>query len=176
MSRTLALTAQLFLSTCLLLQLPPRDAVSCKPCGDPTLANLLTKADVVAVAEVIKVDVTTRAPEAQQPRELKDVRWQVKVWRGLKGSPPREITVEHADIPPCISARVPEPGRYLMLLYHREGRYSPLAYCDQALFAIDAQGRVTLPPAMIKELRETGAQAPVSSVADLLVRLAAAQK
>jgi hypothetical protein len=172
MLRTLAFTLQLLLGASLLLQVPAPDAIGCKPCADPTLAGLLDKADIVAIAEVRKVDVKTRPPEAQQPRELRDVRWKVKVVRGLKGSPPAEITVEHADAPPCITALVPQPGRYLMLLYYRDGRYSPLAYCDRALFPIDAQDRVTLAPAMLKELRLTSAQAPLQSVAELLDRLA----
>ena len=75
MSRVLALTAQLVLGSSLLLQLPSPDAIGCKPCGDPTLASLFEKADVVAVAEVLKVNVTARAPVVGWPYELCDVRW-----------------------------------------------------------------------------------------------------
>lgn len=160
-------TMQRFLILALLAPLPSPDVIACKPCPDPTLPNMLNKADVVLVAEVVKVDVTSRKP-TPPGRELRDVRWQVKVARGLKGGTPREITVEHADTPPCISAVVPQPGRYLMLLYHRDNRYIPLNYCDHALFAIDAQDRVTLTPAMARDLRLPSEQVPLKNVADLV--------
>lgn len=171
MSRPRALIAPLFLGTSLLFQMQLPDAAACKPCPEPSLSRFLSKADVVAVAEVTKVDVKPRAPDAQSPRDLRDVRWQVKVARSLKGNLPRQLIVEHADAPPCITAIVPQPGRYLMLLYRRDGRYSPLSYCDQALFEIDAQDRVTVPSEMMSELQLTSAQVPLKTVAELLARL-----
>ena len=59
-----------------------------------------------------------------------------------------------------------------MLIYYREGRYSPLVYCDTALFAIDAQDRVTLEPAMLKQLHLTSAQVPLKTVVDLVPKAA----
>lgn len=170
MLRSLVCTAQLFLGTSLLLQLPSPAAIACKPCLEPTLAGLLKLADVVAVAEIRKVEVQKRASSEPEPRELSDVRWQVRVARGLKGSPPPELVVEHGDSPPCISAIIPTPGRYLMLLYHRDGRYSPLSYCAQPLFPIDAGDRVKVPPTMSKALGLTGEQVPLKRVEELLTK------
>ena len=160
MSRSLIVILQLVLLA--LPQLASTAANACKPCMDPTLASLVAKADLVLVAEVEKVEVKQRPPDPQSAgKELRDVSWRVKVLRGVKGSPPRALGVEHGDHPPCISAVVPQPGRYLMLLYQREGRYSPLNYCDQALFPIDASNRVELPPQIVKELHAPASPMPV---------------
>lgn len=146
--------------------LPLRTACGCKPCAEPTLAGLLSKADVVAVARVVKVKVVPRAASRASEEPGRDVRWFVAVERRLKGSPSPVLTVKHGDSPPCISARVPEPGRYVMLLYFREGQYAPLSYCDQPLFPIDAQDRVTLTPALARELGADSEQVPLQRVVD----------
>jgi hypothetical protein len=173
MSRSIWPALPLSFLVSLLSVLPPRTARSCKPCWDPTLAALLAKADVVAVAQVVKVEVTQRTPTPQSEEPIRDVRWHVKVARPLKGSPPPQLTVKHADSPPCITARVPQPGRYVMLLYFREGQYAPLSYCDQPLFPIDAKDRVTLTPAMAKELDAASEVVPLQRVVEWVQRQAA---
>lgn len=115
------------------------------------------------------------APPKQPDEErIRDVRWSVKGARPLKGRTPQVLTVKHGDTPPCITARVPEPGRYVMLLYFREGQYAPLSYCDQPLFPIDAQDRVILTPAMAKELGAASERVPLQRVADWVTERAAA--
>lgn len=150
--------------------LPLRTARGCKPCGEPTLAALLSKADVVAVAKVVKVSVVPRAKAQPSEEPGRDVRWFVAVERRMKGNPSPVLTVKHGDVPPCISARVPEPGRYVMLLYFQEGQYIPLNYCDQPLFPIDAQDRVTLTPAMAKELDAASEHVPLQRVVDWVTK------
>jgi hypothetical protein len=171
MSRLCIVILQLVFGT--LTQLVSPAASGCKPCADPSLAGLVGKADIVAVAEVVKVAVMPRPPDPQAAgqRLLQDVRWQVKVARGVKGNPPRELNVSHGDQPPCISAIVPQPGRYLMLLYHRDGQYIPLNYCEQPLFPIDAQDRVELPRQIIKELRAPASPVPLNVVLEAIARL-----
>jgi hypothetical protein len=155
-----------------LAQLPAPAGYACKPCAEQTLARLLSKADVVAIARVLKVDVTTRGSDAQPtPMDLgRDVRWKVQIVHGLKGNAPSELEVKEGDSPPCVFALVPQPGRYLMLLYHRDAGYSPLVYCDQALFSIDTQDRVALTPAMANELHATQAPVPLPRVIDWVKR------
>lgn len=153
-----------------------RTAHGCKPCGEPTLAALLAKADVVAVAKVVKVKVEQRAPAQESGERNRDVSWFVSVERPIKGSPRPVLTVKHADNPPCISARVPEPGRYLMLLYFREDKYTPLNYCDQPLFAIDAQDQVTLTPEMAKELKAASERVPLQRVVEWVSKRVAQQQ
>lgn len=172
MSRSVWTFLKLSLLASSLSLLPMRTARGCKPCPEPTLAGLVSKADVVAVAKVVKVKVV---PRVSRPSEEpgRDVRWFVSVERRLKGSPSPVLTVKHGDNPPCISARVPEPGRYVMLLYFQEGQYAPLSYCDQPLFPIDAQDRVTLTPALAKELGADAEQVPLQRVVDWVTQRAA---
>jgi len=172
MKRPVFLTLQLALFATALGQVPVATGLSCKPCGEPTFADLLRKADVVAVAQVLKVEVSPKGPEARStaPGPQREVRWQVQVVRGLKGRVPRTLTVQGDDAPPCITALVPQPGRYVILLYQRDGNYSPLSYCDQPLFAIDEQDRVALTPAMATELHAAGKPVTLELVVNWVAR------
>ncbi|MBI5611208.1 MAG: hypothetical protein HY902_20210 [Deltaproteobacteria bacterium] len=133
-------------------------AQACKPCGDPAMPLLVQKAHVIAVARVTAVTAADRPPPNEKHLDTprRQFLWQVKVEDALKGNPPAELTVRSTDEPPCITARGPTPGRYVMLLYRGARYYSPLTYCDPPLFAIGPGDQVALGADLVRQVGAKG--------------------